>query len=269
MGNARFYSYSTEGRRLRDWVAAIAAGEMVPNVECTECSRPGLQFSDFDVRLLERAIELISAPDAWLAQATSQPCVQQRTGPCSLTCAIQVAHCVGSDGQSADVGRGVRNPTWICGDVAGVQQPSRCDCTRNDRIAARGERSVAGIATSTVSGSIGPFDRLFGQSELGAKHSEIPEAGLESLIDERVLAFVGGAVVDASLVAPWSWEQCVRLHGRIAGSSLAGCQNGTRRTDALVAGRHCAANCAVVASANDESGQTGRNRDRDVFDRKP
>jgi hypothetical protein len=92
MFTSRFFSYSTEGHRLRDWVAAIAAGAMVSNVECTECSRPGLQFSDFDLQLLDRAIALLSAPDAWLAQATPQPCVQQRTGPYSLTCAIQLAN---------------------------------------------------------------------------------------------------------------------------------------------------------------------------------
>ena len=92
MFTSRFYAYNTEGHRLRDWVAAIAAGEMVKNVECTKCSRPGLQFSDFDVQLLDRAIALLSAPDAWLAQATSQPCTQQRNGPYSFTCAIQVAH---------------------------------------------------------------------------------------------------------------------------------------------------------------------------------
>jgi hypothetical protein len=92
MFTSRFYSYNTEGHRLRDWVAAIANGEKMQTVECTECSRPGLQFSDFDLQLLDRAIALLSAPDAWLAQATSQPCVQQRTGPYSLTCAIQVAN---------------------------------------------------------------------------------------------------------------------------------------------------------------------------------
>jgi hypothetical protein len=92
MFTSRFYSYSVDGHRLRDWIAAIAAGEIANNVECTDCSRPGLQFSGFDVQLLDRAIALLSAPDAWLAQATSQPCAQQTTGPYSLTCAIQVAN---------------------------------------------------------------------------------------------------------------------------------------------------------------------------------
>jgi hypothetical protein len=92
MPDARFYSYNTEGHRLRDWVAAIAGGEVVASVECAECSRPGLQFSDFDVQLLDRAITLLSGPDAWRAQATPQPCTEQRDGPYSLTCAIQVAH---------------------------------------------------------------------------------------------------------------------------------------------------------------------------------
>jgi hypothetical protein len=73
-------------------VAAIAAGENVKNVECTDCFRPGLQFSDFDVQLLDLAIALLSPPGAWLAQAKPQPCAQQRAGPYTLTCAIQVAH---------------------------------------------------------------------------------------------------------------------------------------------------------------------------------
>lgn len=54
MPDARFYSYNTEGHRLRDWVAAIAGGDVISNVECTGCSRPGLQFSDFDVHLLHK-----------------------------------------------------------------------------------------------------------------------------------------------------------------------------------------------------------------------
>jgi hypothetical protein len=62
MFTSRFFSYSTEGHRLRDWVAAIATAKKVPNVECSECSRPGLQFTDFDVELLDRAIALLSAP---------------------------------------------------------------------------------------------------------------------------------------------------------------------------------------------------------------
>ena len=91
MFTSRFYSYTTDGHRLRDWVAAIAAGTEVSNVECAECSRPGLQFSEFDVQLLDRAIALLAAPDGWLAQAPPQSCAQQRAGPYSLTCAIQVA----------------------------------------------------------------------------------------------------------------------------------------------------------------------------------
>jgi hypothetical protein len=109
MWTSRFYSYNTEGHRLRDWVAAIAAGETVQNVECTECSRPGLQFSEFDVQLLDRAIELLSTPNAWTAKGTSQPCAQRPAGPYTLTCAIQVAH-LQLTGQTAP---GIRLPAAL------------------------------------------------------------------------------------------------------------------------------------------------------------
>ena len=33
-----FYTYAAGGHRLRDWVAALAAGEAVPDVACTDCA---------------------------------------------------------------------------------------------------------------------------------------------------------------------------------------------------------------------------------------
>lgn len=59
------YDYHTDGHRLRDWLAAIAGGEEVVSVDCTECLRPGLRYAESDLRLVERAIELLSAPGAW------------------------------------------------------------------------------------------------------------------------------------------------------------------------------------------------------------
>jgi hypothetical protein len=37
-----FYTHQTNGVRLRDWVAAVAAGEDVDNVQCTDCETPEL-----------------------------------------------------------------------------------------------------------------------------------------------------------------------------------------------------------------------------------
>lgn len=34
------YAYEVEGVRLVDWVAALAAGDMVENVTCTDCENP-------------------------------------------------------------------------------------------------------------------------------------------------------------------------------------------------------------------------------------
>jgi hypothetical protein len=62
----RFYHYQSTGHRLRDWVAAIARGEPVASVDCGEdCLRPGLVYGDQDLRIVDRAIELLSAPGAW------------------------------------------------------------------------------------------------------------------------------------------------------------------------------------------------------------
>jgi hypothetical protein len=37
-----FYSYATNGVRLRDWIAGLAAGQGVGNVACTECDTAGV-----------------------------------------------------------------------------------------------------------------------------------------------------------------------------------------------------------------------------------
>jgi len=37
-----FYRYAIDGVRVRDWVAALAAGQDVPSLHCTECELPEL-----------------------------------------------------------------------------------------------------------------------------------------------------------------------------------------------------------------------------------
>lgn len=73
-----FYNYETDGERLRDWVAAILAGETVATVDCgDDCFRPGLVYGEEDLRLVERAMELLSAPDAWKPRDAPGPCPAQ------------------------------------------------------------------------------------------------------------------------------------------------------------------------------------------------
>jgi hypothetical protein len=82
-----FYHYQTDGQRLRDWVAAIVAGESVTMVDCAEdCLRPGLSYGEDDLRIVERAIELLSAPDAWNPQDAPGACPTQ-ADRYSLRCA--------------------------------------------------------------------------------------------------------------------------------------------------------------------------------------
>ena len=40
-----FYTYSVDGLLFRDWVAALAAGEDVNTVACTDCEAPEIDAS--------------------------------------------------------------------------------------------------------------------------------------------------------------------------------------------------------------------------------
>jgi hypothetical protein len=60
-----FYRHVEEGYPLRDWVAAIASGEDVPDVSCDDCHRAALLFHEEDLVLVASAVTLLQAPDAW------------------------------------------------------------------------------------------------------------------------------------------------------------------------------------------------------------
>ncbi|HSJ05548.1 MAG TPA: pectin acetylesterase-family hydrolase [Longimicrobiales bacterium] len=60
-----FYQYATGGVRLVDWVADLAAGEDVGDVECGACERPEVRYEPEDLRIAERALELAGRPGAW------------------------------------------------------------------------------------------------------------------------------------------------------------------------------------------------------------
>jgi hypothetical protein len=82
-----FYHYQSNGRRLRDWVAAIASGGPVASVDCTgDCLQPGLVYGDQDLRIVDRTIELLSAPDAWNPREAPGRCPAQAE-TYSLRCA--------------------------------------------------------------------------------------------------------------------------------------------------------------------------------------
>ena len=85
-----FYTYSTGGQLFRDWVARIAAGEPVSSVDCTDCSRAEFVFSEEDLRIVERALALVSAPNAWNSDDPPQRC-GPKIDRYSLECALQMA----------------------------------------------------------------------------------------------------------------------------------------------------------------------------------
>ena len=86
----RFYAYSSNGTRLVDWVAAIAAGKSVTSVDCTDCSRAEFRFSEQDLRIVERALALVSTPEAWHSGDPPQRC-RPKLDRYSLHCALLTA----------------------------------------------------------------------------------------------------------------------------------------------------------------------------------
>ena len=87
-----FYFYSTGGRRFRDWVADAAAGRPVASVDCIDCSRPELIFTERDLRILERALALVSPPAKWNSADPPQRCGPNLDSH-SLECALaEAAH---------------------------------------------------------------------------------------------------------------------------------------------------------------------------------
>jgi hypothetical protein len=86
-----FYHYQTDGQRLRDWVASIVAGEQVTSVDCgKDCLRPGLAYGEKDLRIVERTLELLSAPNTWNPQDSPGRC-PPRADRYSLRCAASQA----------------------------------------------------------------------------------------------------------------------------------------------------------------------------------
>jgi hypothetical protein len=82
-----FYKVQTDGVRIRDWVAAIAAGDEVQDIHCSNCVRTGFVFDEDDLRIIEHAIELLSVPGQWNAQQDGPRCPQD-SETYSLVCAV-------------------------------------------------------------------------------------------------------------------------------------------------------------------------------------
>jgi hypothetical protein len=119
-----FYHYQTEGHRLRDWIGAIVADEPVASVECTDdCLRPGLVYSEQDLRIVDRAIEILSAPGAWNPADAMGPCPPQ-ADRYSLRCAsVRAAREI--TGETPAGVRGVPPALWDIIHTAGGRMGDR------------------------------------------------------------------------------------------------------------------------------------------------
>jgi manganese oxidase len=85
-----FYRYRVGDVRLRDWVAAVAAGDAVPDVDCADCERPEFIYDELDLVLVDRVAELLSSPGTWDPHDPGGACPQS-PGRYTLRCALILA----------------------------------------------------------------------------------------------------------------------------------------------------------------------------------
>ena len=74
---------------MRDWIGSIANGRPVASVDCTSCWRPEFLFTNQDLRIVERAQELLSPAGVWNPQDRPGSCPQ--SGSYTLRCALRKA----------------------------------------------------------------------------------------------------------------------------------------------------------------------------------
>jgi hypothetical protein len=91
LGGSGFFYYEADGRRVRDWVADLAAGRDPGDVRCADCDRPSFHFTKTDLEIVERANALLSAVSAW-HQEEDWECEDDDTNQrWSLFCAVHRA----------------------------------------------------------------------------------------------------------------------------------------------------------------------------------
>jgi hypothetical protein len=82
-----FYRYHVDGERLRDWVAAIAQGDDINDVDCEDCSRSEFIYDEFDYAIVDGVIKLLSEPDKWNPEDAGGACPHD-ADRFSLRCAV-------------------------------------------------------------------------------------------------------------------------------------------------------------------------------------
>lgn len=86
---ASFYMYRENNVSLRDWVAAAANWEDVPNVSCYDlCLRPGMVYFDSDLKLLDNALAFLEDSSRWNDHDDMQPCPNDASASRNFRCVI-------------------------------------------------------------------------------------------------------------------------------------------------------------------------------------
>ena len=91
--NDRFYFNQTNGVLFLDWINNILKGNKVSNIDCTNCTKPGIRFSKTDLKIIRAMKELLSDSAYWDSHDNFQQdkrCTQN-SKKYSLRCALHIA----------------------------------------------------------------------------------------------------------------------------------------------------------------------------------
>lgn len=95
MPRAGFYFYKADGVRFDTWLADILSGTPVSSVTCTDCDRPSFDYTDADLAVIDRMLELLSTEDDWDSDHEGE--CPWWSGQLSLRCAMfEAADQIGS-----------------------------------------------------------------------------------------------------------------------------------------------------------------------------
>ena len=90
LNHPNFYRYRVGEVRLRDWIASVAAGDPVVDVECLDCEKPEFIYDELDLALVNRVADLLHDPEAWEPKDPGGRCPQSPTRY-TLRCALITA----------------------------------------------------------------------------------------------------------------------------------------------------------------------------------
>lgn len=99
---SRFYFFTSRDMPLKSWIQDILAGNRIQSIHCTNCNRPGMKYSDADLKILSVMNDMLAEEQDWKSSDNfrkNRNC-QESSDTYSLRCTLWLA--IGKVGGSPD-----------------------------------------------------------------------------------------------------------------------------------------------------------------------